>query len=236
MTIPIFIIVHDRLEVLKKSVASFENQITSPIEIIFHDVASTFPMCLQYLQEMKNNGYTVYRSEKNDHHSIMQSVNNYLSRHPKCEYYVITDPDIELDNVNSDILELYVWLLNKYGKGLVVGPMLRIDDIPDYYPKKKLAIKLHTQQFWGKKSTVLRWKGKPIRIQRAPIDTTFQLIHRSNKKGFPRSGIRCYSPYAARHLDWYIDPKNMTDDQQYYSSKATRTAHWGRNVNSPNFS
>ncbi len=95
LKIPIFIIVHDRVKVLKKTVASFESQIASPIEIIFHDVASTFPGCLKYLQDMKENGYTVYRSEKNHHHTVFQSINKYLVKHPKCQYYVVTDPDIE---------------------------------------------------------------------------------------------------------------------------------------------
>ena len=48
--------------------------------------------------------------------------------------HVSTDPDIELDNVNGDILEYYIWLVNKFNNKFVVGPMLRIDDIPDYYP------------------------------------------------------------------------------------------------------
>ena len=233
--IPIFIIVHDRVEVLKKSVHSFETQINTPVEIIFHDVASTYPGCLAYLREMKENGYTVYRTEQNNHHTITQSVNKYLAAHPECEYYIITDPDIELDNVDGDIIECYKWLMNKYGKQLVVGPMLRIDDIPNHYPKKRLAIKLHTQQFWHKKPTVVDWNGKKVSIQHSPIDTTFQLIHRSNKKSFPRPGIRCYAPYSARHLDWYLNPNEMTPDQHYYSSRSSRTAHWGRNVKSSGF-
>ncbi len=228
--IPIFIIVHDRVEVLKKSVVSYENQINTPIEIIFHDVASTFPDCLHYLRTMKTKGHTVYRSEVNDHHTVNISINNYLATHPECEYYVLSDPDIELDHVNGDILEFYLWLLDKYGKHLVVGPMLRINDIPDYYPKKKLAIKRHTQQFWSKKPEQLVWKNNPTFIQHSPIDTTFQLVHKSNKCDYPRAGIRCYSPYSARHLDWYINPNNMTADQKYYSSNASSMAHWGRDI------
>jgi hypothetical protein len=59
----------------------------------------------------------------------------------------MTDPDIELFNVNSDIIEFYIFLLNKLNV-ISVGPMLKIDDILDYYPNKKQAIKGHTNQFW----------------------------------------------------------------------------------------
>jgi len=34
--------------------------------------------------------------------SLYNTVKKYLITHPECEHYVITDPDIELDNVNDD--------------------------------------------------------------------------------------------------------------------------------------
>lgn len=233
--IPIFVIVHDRITVLKKSVKSFVEQINTPIEIIFHDVASTYPPCLDYLEEQRKKGHKVYRTEINHHHTINDTVKKYLDEHPECEYYVITDPDIELDNVNGDILEYYLYLMKKHDNKLIVGPMLRIDDIPDHYPKKNIAVHLHKQQFWNNKPDTVEYKDNKYEIQYALIDTTFQLVHRSNNKPINRPGIRCYSPYSARHLDWYIDPKNMEPDQEYYSKNANQIAHWGRNVRSPNY-
>lgn len=231
MTIPIFIIVHDRVEVLKKSVKSFEEQINTPIEIIFHDVASTFPGCIEYLEEMKGKGYKVYRSPVNDHLSVLVSIKTYLTEHPECEYYVMTDPDIELDNVNGDILEYYVWLMKKYENKNVIGPMLRIDDIPDFYPKKNDAIRGHTLQFWRFAPSKTVWNGNDTYIQNALIDTTFHLAHRNNiNRSYPKKGIRCRAPYSARHLDWYIDPNNLSPDQEYYSRKASHVAHWGKNI------
>jgi hypothetical protein len=232
--VPIFIIVHDRVEVLKKTVESLK-QIQTPIEIIFHDVASTFPGCIEYLNEQREKGQRVYRSEKNHHHTVLSTVKKYLAEHSECQYYVITDPDIELDHVPGDILEFYIHLSKKYGHKYVVGPMLRIDDIPAYYPKKALAVRLHKAQFWNKKRIPIKWKNKTAAIQFSPIDTTFQVVHRSGKALFPRPGIRCYAPYAARHLDWYINPKQLTPDQEYYSAQATRIAHWGRNVSKATF-
>ena len=128
--IPIFIIVHNQYEILKKSVDSYEKFIKSPIEIIFHDVCSTNPETIFYLNDRKNKGYTTFRSEVNNHHTVMNSVKDYILKNPKCEYIVITDPDIELFNVNNDILEFYIFLLKK-NKSISVGPMLKIDDIPD---------------------------------------------------------------------------------------------------------
>ena len=84
-TIPIFIIVHDRIEVLKKSIESFEKQINYPIEIILYDVASTFQPCLEYLKKMEKNNYKIYRSEINSHIGVMNGVKDYLSKNPNCK-------------------------------------------------------------------------------------------------------------------------------------------------------
>lgn len=228
--VPIFIIVHDRITVLKKTVKSFEEQIKTPIKIVFHDVASTYKPCLEYLKEMKSKGYDVYRSNANNHHSVMNSVKSYLKSHPECKYYVVTDPDIELDNVNGDILEFYMHLSDKH-PNLSIGPMLRIDDIPDYYPKKKIVVNSHVRQFWHKKPAKVNYNDNKYDIQFSAIDTTFQLM-RANvlPNRFPRGGIRCYAPYSAKHLDWYLDPKKLSADQIYYSNHASPIAHWGRKI------
>lgn len=229
--IPIFIIVHDRFTDLKKAVESFK-KISTPIKIIFHDVASTFEPCLRYLEEMKNAGHDVYRTETNHHLTVMKTVEKYLQLHEECEYFVLTDPDVELDDVNGDILEFYEYISKQNNNKYVVGPMLRIDDIPDYYPYKQTAISSHTRQFWHKTPTLIKYKNNEYKIQCSPIDTTFQLVHKSLiSSRFPHQGFRCYAPYSARHLDWYIDPKKMTDDQIFYSNNASKNiSHWGVSI------
>lgn len=228
--IPIFIIVHDRITVLKESIESYR-QIAQDVQIVLHDVASTYQPCLEYLDEERANGTPVYRSEVNNHLSVMDTVESYLKEHPMCKYYVITDPDIALDNVNANIMDFYIYLLEKFNR--IVGPMLRIDDIPDYYPKKEAVIQRHTSQFWGHTPSEVKYEGDKFKILLCPIDTTFQLRKSTDlSRKFPRrDGIRCYSPYAAKHLDWYINPNDMAEDQRYYSEHASRVAHWGRKIN-----
>ena len=46
----------------------------------------------------------------------------------------MTDPDIELYKVDGDILLVYTEILNKLN-ATSVGPMLKFDDLPDYYPQ-----------------------------------------------------------------------------------------------------
>ena len=52
-TIPIFIIVHNQYEMLKQTVQSYEKYIKTPIEIIFHNVCSSYFETINYLEEKK---------------------------------------------------------------------------------------------------------------------------------------------------------------------------------------
>jgi hypothetical protein len=214
---------------LKRCVESIETQIQSSIKIIFHDVASTYNPLLEYLEKKKDNGYTVYRSEVNDHLSVMDSVETYLKEHPECEYYVITDPDIILDNVNSDILEFYKWIIQKSrNSNMVVGPIMCINDIPSYYPHRNRVINLYTSN--RKRPFLITYKGEKRWVANGPLDTTFQLVSAKNlSRVFPRQGILCHAPYSAKHLDWYIDPNKMTEDQEYYSRNAREdVTNWSK--------
>ena len=48
--IPIFIIVHNQYKILKKMVRAYEN-IKTPVEIIFHNVSSTYYETINYLKK-----------------------------------------------------------------------------------------------------------------------------------------------------------------------------------------
>ncbi len=228
--IPIFIIVHDQYEILKKSVESYEKYIKTPFKIIFHDVASTYLDTLDYLKQKRTEGHEVYRSEINNHHTVINSVKDYIQQNPDCEYCVITDPDIELNNVRGDILQVYIHTLNKLNK-TSVGPMLEIHDIPDHYPRKKLVLEGHGKQFWNKPRQQISFKTDTFQYIDCNTDTTFQLFSARNiPKTFPHANsVRFLSPYSARHLDWYIDPNNLTKCQEFYLENTTSISHWNNN-------
>ena len=40
--------------------------------------------------------------------------------------------------------------------------------------------------------------------------------------------IRTLAPYTAKHLDWYVDPDNVSPDQAYYMEHASNNNHWSR--------
>lgn len=225
--IPIFIIVHNQYDCLKRAVMSYESQINRDIDIIFHNVDSHYYETLEYLKEKEKNGYKVYHSNVNNHHLVMNSVRDYLSHHPECEYCIITDPDIELWNVRGDILDVYIHMLHTLKK-TTVGPMLEIHNIPDFYHLKKQAIKGHTEQFWSKEVQRLSYKDSIIKYINCMTDTTFQLFAVKNiPTRFPHdNSIRLLAPYSALHLDWYINPNHLTPCQLYCHMNSTNISHW----------
>lgn len=233
-TVPIFIIVRDRLVVLREAIASYRACIGTPFELVFHDSGSTFPETVEFLKEAEREGRTVYRCNPfggNDRvlNSVRRSIADFLGKR-RCPYYVVTDPDVALDHSGGDVLECFAFLLGKFGVP-VAGPMLRIDDIPDWYPLKSPVVVRNRKQYWNKKPSEVTYKGRPLKFQFAGIETTFGMYPGAYRFNRRTSGIRTYAPYTARHLDWYLDPRNLSPDQVHYARNALpKISHWSKIV------
>ena len=241
MTIPIFVIVKDRIIVLKQSMESWLTFIKSPIEIILLDQESTYPGMIDFLKEKEKEGFRVFylkdtKPKWNEKfHKINEPIHK-ICNEMKVPYYVLTDPDIMFENIDSDILEFYIHFLETNSGYEAIGPMLIIDDIPDYYPLKAEAIKRHSP-FWEAtgeykvigKPKLINFKGKNIFYQVSPIDTTFALRPAGSRPDYTSNAVRTRQPYTAKHLDWYIDPNNLLEDQKYYidtSLSHKGISHW----------
>ena len=228
----------DRLEMLKRSMESYRSYIDTPFKIIICDQGSTFKPTVEFIKKLGTNGAKVYwRGQVNkgkainlarDNFGINENIQDYFKSHPKSNY-VITDPDIFLDNVNGDILEVYAHLLKTMPQINVVGPMLRIDDIPEYYPlREKLLTRSRHRKFHSAKVHIANYREGQIKYIFAKIDTTFGMYRAGSQWYRLQEGIRTFAPYWAKHLDWYIDPKDLTEDQKYYMRRASRNAHWSK--------
>lgn len=238
--IPIFIITCDRLEVLQESMESYHAYIDTPFEIVICDQGTTYPPTKEFLKKLEADGIKIYRwpeglndgkkmnLRRNDR-KIEKDIQDYFEYHPKSNY-VVTDPDIALDNVEHDILEVYAYFLEKMPQINTVGPMLRIDDIPDYYPAKNhlISSSLHVK-FHSAKVNIIQYKDRNIKYVFAPIHTTFGMYRKETRwSGYSKSAIRVLAPYSAKHLDWYVDPESLSDDQKYYMEHGSTNAHWSK--------
>ncbi len=227
--IPIFIISYNRLTVLKQSIKSYRQIIGHTI--IVHDTGSTYPPLLDYLFELEQQDIEVYRNrpsilKPDDLNTVDETIQPWLARHPEVGYYVVTDPDVMLLGDCSDIFEFYKFILDNHDIP-VVGPMLRIDDIPPHYPLQQRVIEGHTRQYWSKVPEYVCWNSAQVAYQRALIDTTFGMYSRRLPFRRRMLGVRTHKPYWARHLDWYIDPENIEEDQLLYLNESSDVSHWG---------
>lgn len=224
--IPIFIITCDRLESLKESIQSYHDYIKTSFEIVIIDFGSTYKPTVNFLQGLEHNGIKVYwngriKYPRSFNFHIDYNIQDYFKDHPASNY-VVTDPDITLDNTDGDILSVYSYLLEALPRIVIVGPMLRIDDLPDHYHNKEKLQIVHGQNFWLKEIRNIKYKNKVIKYVHCKIDTTFAMNRVGTHWRRLQRSIRTMSPYSARHLDWYLDPKNLTPDQKYYMKYASR--------------
>jgi len=191
------------------------------------DFGSTFVPTLKYLKNLEHKRIKVYWKEKLNNKRqfnvrIDEIVQDYFKSHPASNY-VVTDPDITLDNTDGDILRVYAYLLKILPEYYIVGPTLRIDDIPDHYPLKEEVVFRGWEAFYhSRKVNTIQYKDKLVKYILVMIDTTFAMNRAGTHWRRHRRAARVLPPYGARHLEWYLDPTDLTPDQEYYMKHASR--------------
>lgn len=215
--VPILINNYNRLEYLKILINGLESRGYRNIHII--DNNSTYPPLLEYY---KTTPYDVILLGKNVGYDALWKTKVY-DRFKK-SYYVYTDADLEIDvKCPEDFMDYFMEILRQHPFCQKVGFSLRIDDIPDHY-KNKAAVQSSESQFWKNKTKDGLYKAR--------IDTTFAL-YRPFCKGASNGGYEVYrtpEPYIVRHLPWYIDPSNMSDEEKYYINSGLIATEWSKRL------
>ena len=229
--VPIFMVTRDRVESLRQSIDSYDRTFGSPYEIIILDHQSTYPPMLEYLRMLQTErNITVQTLHQSAWPDVVKEadglIRDYLTAHPHAEYFVVTDPDIAFQGTAPDILLYYAALLSSCSNVRLVGPMLKISDIPDHYQRKYAS---HTlleweSRFWKTVPSTATWKGLDYHFAENFIDTTFAMRRRHQHFfRMPCPGcVRTYAPYAAVHLDWYHDTNHLPPDKKYYLEHAQK--------------
>lgn len=229
--IPLYIISFNRVGVLQETIASVV-EVIGIENIIIIDNDSDYPPLMELYTSLELQGAKVIKNKKLRTPEDLNSIAPIIEAENairQCDYYIVSDPDISLKGVPQDFLTVYKHFLDAFKEVQVVGPMLRITDIPIEYPTREYVWRKHANQFWKKEPLAIEINRKKVHYQFARIDTTFGMLRSETVFKRMLKGVRVYEPYDASHLDWYIDPNQLSDDQQYYLEKTRRSniSHWG---------
>lgn len=207
--IPIYIISFNRLEDLKLLIENLENKGYKNIHIL--DNKSTYPPLLEYY---KNINHTIHYLDKNYGHMVFWECGQFDDV-IKNQYYAISDSDIlPVNECPDDFIELFYNILKKNPKFTKVGFSLKIDDIPDTFSKKEFMQTVESQFYILEHE--FKYKGKKQLVYDASLDTTFALYKPNIKLSKFTKGIRTGFPYQTKHLPWYKDENNKSEEDIYY--------------------
>lgn len=215
--IPIIINNFNRLECLKKLVNALEGRGYLNIHIL--DNHSTYPPLLDWYAACP---YEVIRLDRNiGYQAIWESGVYDRFKH---SFYVYTDSDVVPDkDCPEDFMKQFMVVLRKYPRCLKVGFGLRIDDLPDCFAQKEAVI-ANEMRFWT----------EPLEsgLYKAQIDTTFALYrpYCYGPANIHHLMIRTGKPYVARHLPWYSDSANLSEEERNYIQTARQSTHWTKQM------
>lgn len=203
--IPIIIIVRDRLSCLRNLISRLENDGYKNLILLNNN--SSFPPLLEFLSKSK---FKVINIHENLGHTVLWQLDE-LRNFIKANWFVYTDPDvIPTIEAKSDYVATFLESLLKFSEFKKAGFSLKIDDLPDHFHLKK------TVTSWEKQFYKHKINGNYI----ADIDTTFAL-YRPNTPYCFGPAIRSMK-LAARHLPWYLDGKNLDEDELFYRNNASQ--------------
>jgi hypothetical protein len=209
--IPVIINNYNRLDYLLRQLEWLERAGMKRIYII--DNASTYKPLLEFYKNCK---YTIFQLTENVGHTALWDT--HVQLYFKNQYYIYTDPDIiPIEECPLDAVSYFKEILDSYPEITKVGFGLKIDDIPDYYPRRNEVIQWESK-FW--RDSVAK------NLYHAVIDTTFALYRPNTRYQQWETTLRTGGNYIARHLPWYLDPLKPSDEELYFKKVTTNVSSW----------
>lgn len=212
--IPIYIICYNNGFMVNNTVLALKSKFKNPIIIL--DNASDSQKTKDILKELKNSGIKVLHQSKNKGHVIIREIEVIH----KNSYFIITDPDLELNFLPEDTIKVLFDVSNHFKKTKKVGLALRIDEKDDIFDIDDNKIINWEKQFWENKTDYRNYD-----VYYSDIDTTFHLqnpIAKIYNQTNNFLNIRIAGQYSVRHLPWhksYIEKMSKDNFDEYFNDK-----------------
>lgn len=208
---PVVINVRDRLSPLLLLLEWLE--LVGQREIWLCDNASTYPPLVDFLNSTRH--HVVFNDFNLGHRAPWLS--GLVPEIGNGRFFVVTDPDVvPTQECPTDALQFFKHSLQEHPEINKIGFSLKIDDLPDCFTHKQTVIAWESQ-FWTTPAFDV--------FYRAPIDTTFAMYPPG--LGHGPHHLRSAPPYEARHLPWYQNSAQPTEEDVYYITHAdSRITNW----------
>lgn len=215
---PVLINNFNRLSLVKQQI-EWLLSLDDPVSIIIVDNLSTYPPLLDFYKKLDHPFVQVVKLNFNS----WRKGAAYLAKYRLKEFdkVIITDSDLlPYSNTPKDIISHLSSLIDKYPEYNHIGTSLEINDLPDHYPLKATVIK-YESSFWPPQAKIIDQDNFESKI-----DTTFAMYRNSSKILATHPALRTNRPYTLKHVDWYINPKNTSEEHQFYMSNCKSFATW----------
>ena len=213
-SMPVIINNFNRLSTLEQLINWLET-LTIPTSIVILDNGSTYRPLLDFYNELDAPNIQIIRLKNSNGWMRILPMSSIFK---KFEKYVVTDADlIPYKDTPVDILEKMSNMLDKYPKVNHVGPSLEIEDIPLHYPLRNDVLEWESK-FWIERNCPESFK--------AGVDTTMGMYRKSSLVTRMSPALRLDRPYRLKHVDWYLDPEDISEEHQYYIDHCSAISTW----------
>ena len=188
------------------------------VSIIIVDNNSDYQPLLEYYKSLKYQNVQVAYLGIN---SCLNGVGYLLGKLKKTDKYIVTDSDLlPYAETPLNIISHLKKLLDKYPAYNHIGPSLEINDIPQSNILRERIVQ-HESQYWPPLAKKI---NEEVLI--APIDSTFAMYRITSNFFLRYPALRTDRPYTLKHLDWYLNKENPTDEMTYYIKTCKPVATW----------
>lgn len=193
------------------------------LTVILIDNKSTYQPCIDWLKKCK---YKVIWMNRNA--TPWAFFNSDLYGQYKDKYFMISDSDQDISKVPSDFPQKLILGLEAHNYNHIwkAGLSQEINDLPD----NKFAKEVYDYEkaFWTNPTQ------SHMRFFEVWMDLGIAVYDRERRGECPNKeenwycAIRADSPYTSRHLDWYLTPENLREEDIYYLTDKDPTYRgWG---------
>jgi hypothetical protein len=217
-SMPILINNFNRLEVLREQL-DWILKLDGELSIVIMDNASTYPPLLDFYASIDFPNAQVLHLGYNSCGNAARDVAAALVGFP---YFVLTDPDVlPYATTPRDVIPHLRDLLERHPEFNHVGLSLEIDDLPERSPMTQRVLS-HESPYWD----------EPLddEVYVAPVDTTFAMYRAGSDVRAYWPALRTCRPYTLKHVDWYRDPSETSEEYEYYLRSCRPYATWATDL------